>query len=94
MTRIKQDLDLTGVLCRAIDRKDLQVATAALELLFPGEVFDQSQLEIKRKEGVCPFITDVFIFYKGKRLMGRESTTRTGFHFHYKSPIFDNPKSK
>lgn len=93
-SRIKQDLDLTGVSCRAMNRQDNRVAVEAINQLFPREIFDKEQLTLDYHDGKCPFASDVTIRYKGKVLMKRIATARTGFHYRYESPIFDNPKSK
>jgi len=95
MARMKQDLDLAEVMCRALHHRDERVVLQAFLLLFPGEEFVLEKFRLEKKDGRCPYISDVAAYYDGKLLMKRTSTTKTGFHQHYESQFFDNnPKSK
>lgn len=95
MAKMKQDLDLAEVFCRALHRRDERVVLEAFILLFPGKEFVLEKFRLEKKDGACPYISDVAAYYDGKLLMKRKSMTKTGFRQHYESPIFDNnPKSK
>lgn len=93
-SRIKQDLDLAEVFCRALHHRDERVVLRAFILLFPGQEFVKEKFRLEKKDGICPYVSDTSAYYDGKLLMKRTSLTKTGFRQHYESPIFDKPKSK